>query len=71
MEMRQVEITEEKLLDGKEVRYAGDRITMPKVKADEWIRLGWAKDPVTGETGERVAGSRPIQVHDSIQVVGG
>jgi len=45
----------------------GDRKSFPKEEADEYIRLGWAKDPETGETGERVPGSQRLRVNPVTQ----
>ena len=66
--MRQVEFTETVRIGT--VQYeAGDRKTFPKAEAGEYIRLGWAKDPETGEQGDRVPGSQPIQVNNVTQKV--
>lgn len=57
MELRRLEITEERLLDGTVEYFAGDVKSFPKAKADEWVRLGWAKDVETGEQNERTPGA--------------
>lgn len=62
--MRRVEITEAVLRDGPEDYHQGDVTTIDDAKAAEWIRLGWAKDAATGETGERKPGAQAINVHD-------
>lgn len=64
---RRIEITEEKLRDGRNTYVAGDIKTLPKAKADEWVRLGWARDPETGEQGERKPGAAPISPDAVIQ----
>lgn len=67
-ELRRIEITEEvcHLADGN-VYYQGDVKSFPKAEADEYIRLGWAKDAVTGETGERTPGAQVLHVHNLVQ----
>lgn len=68
IETRQVEITEENgIRNGTNHWHKGDRATLPKAKADEFIRLGWAKCVATGEQGERVAGVHKIDASDSVQ----
>lgn len=66
--MRKVEFTETVRMGGTEY-LEGDRKSFPKEEADEYIRLGWAKDPETGETGERVPGSQRLRVNSVIQKV--
>jgi len=70
MEMRRVEIVSERLLDGYNEYFAGDVKSLPKPKADEWIRLGWAKDPETGEQGDRKPGAVKIDVDAITTAVG-
>ncbi len=70
MELRKIEITEEKLLLGANTYYAGDVKSFPKAEADEYIRLGWAKDVETGETGERIPGAQTINVQAVTQRIG-
>ena len=60
-ELRRIEITEERLLDGHNEYFAGDIKSFPKAKADRWIDLGWAKDVETGEQGERKPGAAPVE----------
>lgn len=67
--MRQVEFTETVRIAAGEF-VAGDRKSFPDDEAGEYIRLGWAKDPVTGEQGERVPGAQPLRVDNVTTVVG-
>lgn len=67
MDTRRIEITEDDLKDGIETYYAGDIKSFPKAKADLFIRMGWARDVETGETGERKPGAVKIQPHDVVQ----
>lgn len=70
-EVRQIEFTEAPYVQiGRDRWYPGDRKAFPKAEADEYIRLGWAKDPATGEQGERKPGAQALQVDDAAQVVG-
>ena len=69
MELRKIEITEDKLLLGANTYYAGDVKSFPKAEADEYIRLGWAKCCETGETGERKPGAQSINVQSVTQTV--
>lgn len=69
MELRKIEITEDKLLLGTQTYYAGDVKSFPKAEADEYIRLGWAKCCETGETGERKPGAQAINVQSVSQTV--
>ena len=64
--MRRIEITEELLRDGTQVYRQGDIVSVDPVKAQQWLDLGWARDPETGETGERKPGAAPI-TPDSLQ----
>lgn len=68
MSIRRLEITEETLKIGTEVYYRGDIKSFPKAEADEYVRMGWAKDIETGEIGERVPGARPINVQSVVTV---
>jgi len=61
MDLRRVEITEEKLRVGRETYYAGDVKSFPKAQADEFVELGWARDVETGEQGDRKPGAAPIK----------
>ena len=68
--MKQVEFNEPVLIGA--VRYEqGDRKSFADDEADEYVRLGWATDVLTGETGERVPGSQPsrLQVDNIVTVV--
>lgn len=58
--MRRVEITEERLLDGRTAYHQGDVVSVDNDKAAEWIALGWARDPETGEQGERKPGVQQV-----------
>jgi len=61
MEMRRIEVTEEGgFLDGAVKREFGD--VFSSLMGGEYIRLGWAKDFETGETGERKIGVQNLQV---------
>lgn len=49
----------------------GERKSFPDDEAAHYIELGWARDPVTGEQGERKPGSNgPIQANKLVQLVG-
>jgi hypothetical protein len=67
MELRKIEFTEEAVKLGAQTYYAGDVKSFPKAEADEYIRLGWAKDVETGEQGERVPGATKLHI-DSVSV---
>lgn len=54
--MRRIEFTETVRL-GATTYEAGDRKAFPPDEAQQYIDLGWAKDPETGEQGERKPGS--------------
>lgn len=69
MEMRKIEITEDKLLLGANTYYAGDVKSFPADEAAEYIRLGWAKCCETGETGERKPGAQAINIQSVKQTV--
>ncbi len=67
-EVRQVEITEENgIRHERNLYHNGDRVTLPKALADEFIRLGWAKCAATGEQGERVVGVHKLEVTPQVQ----
>ena len=70
MDIRRIEITEDVLKLGTETYYKGDTKSFPKSEADEYVRLGWAKDAETGETGERKPGAQRIDVHKVVQQAG-
>lgn len=60
-ETRQVEFTEDPYAQiGKSRFYMGDRITLPKAEADQYIGVGWCKCVETGETGER--STKPVKM---------
>lgn len=64
--MRRVEFTETVKI-GTDTYQAGDRRSFPAPEAAEYIRLGWAKDPETGETGERTPGAQRLRVDPVVQ----
>lgn len=68
METRRIEFTEPVKLAGGRNFEAGDRKSFPKAEADEYIRLGWAKDPETGEQGDRKPGAQKLNVNSTTQV---
>ena len=70
MELRKIEITEEKLLLGSQTYYAGDVKSFPKAEADKYIELGWAKCCETGEQGERKPGAVALNIASVSQTVG-
>lgn len=70
MELRKIEITEAVLKLGTVTYYAGDVKSFPAAEASEYIRLGWAKDAETGETGERKPGGQPLRVDPVALAVG-
>lgn len=64
-EKRQVEWTEEPSVKIGTAEYLlGDRTTLDKAEADQYIALGWCKCVATGETGTRKAGAVKLEVHD-------
>ena len=67
MELRKIEFTEEAVKLGTQTYYAGDVKSFPKAEADEYIRLGWAKDPETGEQGERKPGATKLNLDSTKQ----
>ena len=71
MDLRKIEITEATLKLGAVTYYAGDVKSFPAAEAAEYIRLGWAKDAETGETGERKPGGQPLRVDPVTLAVGG
>ena len=60
--MRQVEFTETVRIRSGDY-HEGDKRTFEDHEAAIYINAGWAKDAETGETGERVPGAKPIDVH--------
>ncbi|MEZ0155273.1 MAG: hypothetical protein AB9Q22_10290 [Candidatus Reddybacter sp.] len=67
MTTRQIEWVEEpfvRLESGD--KFPGDRNTLPKAEADQYIDLGWAKCVETGEIGERKPGAVALKV-DSVE----
>ena len=68
MTTRRLKITEETLKLGTTIYYAGDIKSFPKA---EYIRLGWAEDAETGETGVRKPGSNgPLKIDSVVVEVG-
>jgi len=68
--MKQVEFTETVKL-GTETYYEGDRKSFDDAEASQYIALGWAKDPATGEQGERKPGANgPIKADAVVHRVG-
>lgn len=63
--MRRIEFTETVKL-GTETYEEGDRKSFPVEEASRYINLGWAKDPDTGEQGERKPGSNGPIVPDNV-----
>lgn len=59
--MRKVEITEAVLRDGQRVYTEGDVVSVDDNKAQQWIHWGWARDPDTGEQGERKPGAQRVK----------
>jgi len=64
--MRRIEFTETVKI-GPDSYEAGDRRSFADAEASEYIRLGWAKDPDTGETGDRTPGSQRLRVDPVVQ----
>ena len=65
-EYRQVEWVESPhVLIGKNKFHPGDRTTLEKTEADQYISVGWCKCVATGEIGERKVGHAKLVVHDS------
>lgn len=68
--MRLIEFTELVKIGGREYT-EGARDSFDDAEAQQYIDLGWAKDPETGEQGERKPGSNgPIQVHNVVSEFG-
>jgi len=69
-DMRRIEIVEEvcHLHDGQ-VYHKGDVHSFPTEWSDEYIRLGWAKDHETGETGTREPGAQALHIDNVVQDV--
>lgn len=55
--MRLIEFTETVRLSGGREYQEGSRDFFAPENAQQYINLGWAKDPETGEQGERKPGS--------------
>jgi len=71
MTTRKIEITEPGgFLHGRDRFNEGEVRVLDAALAGEFIRLGWAKDADTGETGERKPGQQKLQVDDAVQVMG-
>ena len=69
---RRIEITEEQLKLGKLGNFeAGDIKTFDDDVAEMIISNGWGKCVETGEQGERVPGSKKLEVHSIVQKVNG
>lgn len=68
MNMRLVEFCETVRVGGHTYQ-AGARDHFPTAVADRYIRLGWCKDPETGEQGERRPGANGPVVPDSTRTV--
>ena len=60
MDKRLIEFTEPYKANGQEYD-AGSRMAFPKDQADRYIDMGIAKDPETGEQGERRAGVHAVK----------
>lgn len=70
-DIRRIEITEDELKLGTQIYYKGDIKSFPRAEADEYIRLGWARDAETGETGDRKPGSQRININPVRQTIAG
>lgn len=65
-ETRQVEWLEDPCVKiGKQCFYPGDRSTLIKSEADQYIAAGLCKCVKTGETGERKPGHVKLHVDDT------
>lgn len=64
---RRVEITEDVLKDGTTTYHNGDIVSVDNEKAAQWIALGWARDPETGEQGERKPGVHKVDIQPVTQ----
>ena len=72
MTTRKIEITEPGgFKHGRDSFNEGEIRVLPAEIAGEFIRLGCAKDAVTGETGERKPGQQKLQVDDFVQAMVG
>ncbi len=49
---------------GREQYEIGDSKSFPTAQADQYVALGWAKDPDTGEQGDLVPGVQSLDVQD-------
>lgn len=61
---RQVEWLEEVKI-GKQAFSVGDRSTLGKAEADQYINAGWCKCVETGETGIRKEGHKKMEAQDT------
>lgn len=59
--MRLIEFTELCGI-GDRAYHPGTRDTFPDAEAQQYIDLGWAKDPETGEQGTRKPGAQALAV---------
>ena len=50
---------------GKSCFYPGDRSTLVKSEADQYIAAGWCKNVATGEAGVRKPGNVKLNVDDT------
>ena len=64
--MRRIEFTESYKINGQQFE-AGDRKSFEDGKAEHYINIGVAKDPETGEQGERKPGVHVLQVDSVLQ----
>lgn len=71
MSKRLIEFTETVRLPGRREYRAGSRDHFPSEDAQRYIDRGWAKDPETGEQGERVPGANGKVVPDSVTIPAG
>ncbi len=68
--MRMVEFTEECRINGR-IYMAGARDAFEPAVAQQYLDLGWAKDPETGEQGERKPGTNgPLLVDNVVTTAG-
>lgn len=66
MTLRKIEIIEDEIKEGINVRVKGDICSIDHALATAYIDAGLAKDVETGETGERVAGAVKLEVDDVV-----
>ena len=69
MTTRKVEIISKEIRGtSKGTVHGGDSLSFPTEEATSYINLGWARDPETGEIGERRPGANgPIDIHKVTQ----